>query len=262
MQFQERISNKIARRLLPARLYAALRVLVSPQFYAPLQYVSYNQDRLVTQHNCDFIEEEHFSRAYRAGEATDSWKGEDIHWRIHVMLWAAERARHMEGDFVECGVNRGGFSRAIMEYIDFAALSPRKFYLLDTFNGLVESFISAEERQNGVKTGGYEECFAAVQKTFAEFQNVELIRGIIPDTLPQVKTEKVCYLSIDMNCATPEIAAAEYFWEKMVSGAAMVLDDYGWTEFIVQKRAFDEFAKKRNTMVLSLPTGQGLILKP
>ncbi len=85
---------------------------------------------------------------------------------------------------------------------------------------------------------------------------------MIPDTLPQVKAEKVCYLLIDMNCAAPEIAAAEYFWDKLVSGAAIILDDYGWDGHIVQKQAMDEFARRKGVSVLQLPTAQGLILKP
>ena len=65
-----------------------------------------------------------------------------------------------------------------------------------------------------------------------------------------------------MNCAVPEIAAAEYFWDKLVSGAVIVLDDYGWVCHIEQKLAFDEFASRKNVQVLVLPTGQGLIFKP
>lgn len=82
------------------------------------------------------------------------------------------------------------------------------------------------------------------------------------DMLPEVKAEKVCYLSLDMNCAGPEMAAAEFFWGKMSGGAVMVLDDYGFSNFIRQKRAFDAFARAKGVEVLSLPTGQGLIFKP
>lgn len=48
----------------------------------------------------------------------------------------------------------------------------------------------------------------------------------------------------------------------MVSGAIVVLDDYGWSGHEEQKHAFDSFARSRGVEVLSLPTGQGLILKP
>ena len=47
-----------------------------------------------------------------------------------------------------------------------------------------------------------------------------------------------------------------------MSGAAVVLDDYGWEKHIVQKHAFDDFAGRMGVPILSLPTGQGLIIKP
>jgi hypothetical protein len=257
------ISN-IAMKVLPDRLFHSLRMLKKPDSYVPLTNVTYNQDGLVTVHNCDFMKDEAFQQAYQAGESLDSWFNCQVHWRIHTILWAAKRAENMEGDFVECGVNKGGFSRTIIEYINFENLKNKKFYLLDTFQGLSDKFISEEEKKHGFNVGrfGYKECYEEVKQTFSKFKNVEIIRGTIPDTLPQVKAEKVCYLSVDMNCAAPEIAAAEYFWDKLVSGAAIVLDDYGWDGHIVQKRAMDEFAKQKGVSVLSLPTAQGLIIKP
>lgn len=80
-------------------------------------------------------------------------------------------------------------------------------------------------------------------------------------TLDQVKNDKISFLSIDLNCAAPEIAAADFFWDKLVNGASIVLDDYGWAKHIVQKHAFDDFARRRGVPILSLPTGQGLIIK-
>ena len=65
-----------------------------------------------------------------------------------------------------------------------------------------------------------------------------------------------------MNCEIPEIAAAEFFWDTLVSGGVIVLDDYGWQGHIVQKHAFDLFSSRKGVQVLSLPTGQGLIFKP
>lgn len=50
---------------------------------------------------------------------TGSWNGSDLRWRVYTACWAAKHASVIPGDFVECGVNRGGMSLAVMEYIDF-----------------------------------------------------------------------------------------------------------------------------------------------
>jgi hypothetical protein len=89
-----------------------------------------------------------------------------------------------------------------------------------------------------------------------------VVRGEVPEVLPEVAAERVCYLSIDLNSVAPSIAAAEHFWPRMSRGAAMVLDDYGFPQFSDQKPAFDSFAVGIGVPILSLPTGQGLLIKP
>jgi len=246
---------------LPTRAVQLAHFFNHPDSYQLMSDFVYAQDGLATEHNCDFMKEERFARAYRKGESTGSWGDKKVHWRAHVACWAAERAKDLEGDFVECGVNKGGLALTVAHYVDFQKLKKR-FYVLDTFSGLADQYISHEERELGRTPGGYEECYEQVKASFRPFDNVVIVRGVVPDTLSQVTSEKISYLSIDMNCAEPEIAAAEFFWDRMVRSAAMLLDDYGWAGHIVQKRAFDRFADQRGVPILSLPTGQGLILKP
>ena len=231
---------------------------LSKSLYGP---VTYNQDGMATTHNAEFMTEPRFAAAYAAGKATGSWTFGDLHWRAFIVCWAAERGVALDGDFVECGVNRGGYALTVINYVEFPSL-PKRFFLLDTYDGLVERLISDEERSHGVRSGEYEPCYDAVVATFSPYDNVSIIRGTVPDTLPQVTADKIAFLSLDMNTCDPEIAAAECFWDRLTSGAAIVLDDYGWRKHYEQKRAFDEFARKRGVQVLALPTGQGLILKP
>ncbi len=221
---------------------------------------TYNEDGLYTNHNCDFMKDPLFKEAYDLGFATNSTNQWHLHWRVYVACWLANRSKNMEGDFVECGTNRGMISRAVIHYTDFGKLT-KNFYLMDTFCGLTDKYQSETEMQRDY-IPKYDECYQAVERTFGEFKNVILVRGMIPDTLPIVQTKKVSYLHIDMNCVAPEIAAGEYFWDKLVSSAGVLLDDYAYPGFYDQKIAWDDFAKQRGVEVLSLPTGQGLILKP
>lgn len=225
--------------------------------------VTYFQDGLVTTCNTDMLSEPRFAEAYAAGKATGSWGPFDPRWRTYNCTWAASHAARLEGDFVECGVNRGGMALTIVKLLQFERLAPKKFYLFDTFKGLVAEQISAREGELRAAYAGdyYSECYDEVKRTFAPFPNVELVRGVIPDTLSQVNIEKVAFLSIDMNCAAPEIMAAEHFWDRLVVGGVIVLDDYGFVGHDEQREQFLAFARKRGVSVMSLPTGQGLILK-
>jgi len=246
---------------LPPGFKKFLKVLLRPANVVVLPFPpTYDRDGLATVHSCGFVDEPLFARAYAKGEETGSWKA--IEWRAHVYSWLALQAFRLDGDFVECGVNRGGYARMVFEYLPFAA-SERRFYLMDTFNGFDLSLLSADEVERGIADSyDYSECFEDVRRTFAPFANAVLVRGQIPGTLAQVPTETVAFLSIDMNCVEPEIAAAEFFWDKLVPGAFVLLDDYGHPLHVNQKHAFDRFAERHGVRILHLPTEQGLIQKP
>ncbi|MBS0623818.1 MAG: class I SAM-dependent methyltransferase [Verrucomicrobia bacterium] len=156
-------------------------------------------------------------------------------------------------------MNKGFLSSAIMQYLNWNSLD-RQFYLFDTFCGFDSSLLNKEEAIRAKNSKQYEDCYEIAKKNFKEFKNTHLIRGSVPSTLSQVQINKVAYLSIDMNCAAPEIAAAEYFWPKMAKGGLIILDDYAYVSMTPQKRAFDKFAKDHHTQILSLPTGQGLLI--
>jgi len=57
------------------------------------------------------------------------------------------------------------------------------------------------------------------------------------------------------------VAAAEFFWERLVPGALLLLDDYACRGYRAQKVAMDRFAQTKASKILSLPTGQGLLIK-
>lgn len=228
----------------------------------------YDQDGLTTMHNHDFMREPRFRAAYERGMKA---AGEDyaIHWRVHTALWVASNALSLPGDYVECGVNRGALSSAIMQYLDWNRTGgTRRFFLLDTFGGLDPEQITDADRalleksRAKVQTGYYESNADRVRRNFEEWKNVRMIVGAVPGTLAQVDTNQVAYLHLDMNHAPPEVAAAEHFWPLLAPGAMILLDDYAYIGYGPQKTAHDAFAQSKGVTVLTLPTGQGLIQKP
>lgn len=223
--------------------------------------ITYDTDSLCTSNNADFVKNKKFKSAYEKALATEPWEGFSLQWRVYVVCWFANHIKNIEGDFVECGVNTGAYSRAIIDYIDFESLN-KTFFLLDTFNGLVSEQISENEKGNGINKylNSYRDVYKEVKNTFENFP-VKIIKGAVPDTLSECDTKAIAYLSIDMNCVLPEIAAMEYFWPKVSIGGVVILDDYGFPNHIEQKIAFDRFAKDHGIEILCLPTGQGIIIK-
>lgn len=234
------------------------RITVKHPYYLSRGPLTYNEDGLATSHICGFLSDPKFTASYSLGERTGSFGSSVIRYRAYIACWCASQVKGLQGDFVECGVNKGGLSRTIINYIDFDSLG-KTLYLLDTFNGLVEELISPEEKNQGIKSRDYEECYHEVQNTFKN-HNVKIIRGTVPDTLVQVGSDKVCYLSIDMNCIYPEIKALDYFWDKLVPGAMVLLDDYGRTSFPEHKPTYDDYVQTKGKQILTLPTGQGLLI--
>jgi O-methyltransferase len=227
--------------------------------YGPL---TYNEDGLFTRNNADFLKDKKFISAYSKSEETESWKGFSIRWRVYIVCKMAEQIKHLDGDFVECGVNRGGLSYAMVHYIDFQNTN-KLLFLLDTFTGYDSRFLTQEEKDLDLinKYASYnEDSYEYVQSIFSKFK-CKVIKGAVPDTLPQCETQKVAYLSIDMNCVEPEIAAFRYFWPKMVKGGIVILDDYGFPDHILQKNAFDKLSQELHFNIIQLPTGQALIFK-
>ena len=65
-----------------------------------------------------------------------------------------------------------------------------------------------------------------------------------------------------MNNSYAEIEAIKFLFNKIVKGGIILLDDYAYGKsFILQKTSWDKFAKTKGIQILTLPTGQGLIIK-
>lgn len=221
----------------------------------------YESDGLQSVHKHDFLNDKLFQKALNRGLQADPTLG-FMTWRLHVALWAAKHAATLQGDFVECGVNRGFLSSAIMAYLGWNNIN-RSFYLFDTFCGIATTLLSEQEIEAGRLEHNrmFSECYKEAVRNFAEFDRVRLVRGTVPESLSHVQIKQVAYLSLDMNCAQADADAFEYFWPRLSQSAVILLDDYGYHGFDATYHAFNKISAKYKVSILSLPTGQGLILK-
>jgi hypothetical protein len=195
----------------------------------------------------------------------EGWAGSppDISWRAHVCCWAAKNALAIPGDFAECGVHTGILSLTVAHFLDFATLD-RRFWLFDTFAGIPLDHIPVAERAQVtlLNSDVYFDCYQLAERNFSAYPNARLVRGVLPESLDLASIDKLAYLSMDLNNSTAEMATIDRLWSKLSPGAIVVLDDYAFNGFEPQHHAWNEFARSLNLMVLTIPTGQGLLIKP
>jgi hypothetical protein len=213
----------------------------------------------------EFLREPAFSSAWTKAVAAASYGWSDlvpdIRWRAHVALWA-RRGLQIEGDFVECGVYTGLLSLTICHTLEFAKLD-RKFFLFDTYDGIPIEGLPPGEREIAEEMNRhmYKDVFAEVQKHFAPFPNAILVRGKLPESLAGAELRRIAYLSVDLNNATAERPCIETLWPKLSQGAIVVIDDYAHKGHRPQYDMWNDFGAKVGCPIVTLPTGQGLMIK-
>ena len=148
----------------------------------------YAHDGLLTVHSDHFRNDPQFRAAYARGIKASAGVDPHFEWRVHVALWAARTAAKLTGDFVECGVNAGFISSAIMQRLNWSGMG-RQFYLIDTFEGPVFDQFSDDEIERGrlniarqaMAAGAFVTDMDRVHSNFSEWRNVQVIReGSLP----------------------------------------------------------------------------------
>jgi predicted O-linked N-acetylglucosamine transferase (SPINDLY family) len=197
--------------------------------------------------NLSFLDDQSLMTAVATHADTVTEKA--ILWRTAVLVWAARHALKLDGDFVECACYRGTTARILIDALGLQH-TDKRYYLYDSF--------ASDPRTPDITSDQFE---AHVRSRFAEMPNVIVTAGYIPQVLERVAPEKISLLHLDLNNAAAEIGALEKLFHRMVPGAMLILDDYGWIQYREQKLQEDAFFAERGYSVLELPTGQGMVIR-
>jgi len=210
---------------------------------------------ILFQRNLGFRRDPRFVRAMRKNARTN--QESSLQLRLNTLIWAAQHALHVPGDFVEAGVWRGFCSAVIADYLDFSRV-PKVFYLYDTFEGIPAALDSEKHNSPAFSEAG---LYESVVARFADYPNVRIVKGAVPDSFAQAVPERISFLHLDMNSSKSEIAALEVLFDRVSPGGLIIFDDYGWLGYEAQKIAEDAFMAERGYRILELPSGQGMLLK-
>ena len=175
-------------------------------------------------------------------------------------LWQAV-ASAPDGPSIEVGAYKGGSARLIAESIRHAGRSSR-FYVCDTFQGHAhtDALLDTQHR-DGTK---FRDTSAdEVRQYLSDYGNVQVVPGDIHVTatqLAQVPAWGFVHVDVDVHNTTD--FCLRFFAPRLLPGAWLVVDDYGFTTCPGAKKAVDDFiAEQTDFRMLHLLTGQALILK-
>jgi hypothetical protein len=183
--------------------------------------------------------------------------------RAYVVLRAAEMALDCaEGDFVECGVFRGGTALLASEVILRDTMNaPPLFHLFDTFSGVPSEGLTQREVADGfIGKCSQDVSLDATKENLNAYAGfLRYYPGYIPDTFDDFEPRPIRYLHIDINTKKAHRECLEFFVPMLVDGAVILFDDYGWPKHAESKTTIDEYFNINGMpLPVALMTGQSL----
>lgn len=219
------------------------------------------EDGLFTIQHRDFENNASFNNAYNLAitHATSAGVDPHIRWRARVFQFFLKQ--RIPGKCVELGTAHGFMFYCALKKFDDEGInfSGSKIFLIDKFDQKkvdpISGMILPDLDRN------YSIDAESTIERFSSFKEVSVITGTVPEVLTTFDTTEISFLHIDLNTARAEVAGLKLLYKNLKSGAIVLLDDYGFPNFRESRIAHDELAVELGYEILSLPTGQGLIIK-
>jgi O-methyltransferase len=163
----------------------------------------------------------------------------------------------IQGDFVECGVWRGGSSMMIALSLLKFGLTDRKIYLYDTYEGMSEPTeadkdfkgetantllkASVKDKENSVWClAGIDDVRQNMRFTQYPTELVHFIKGKVEDMLPQQSpAAPLALLRLDTDWYESTRHELIHLYPLLQGQGVLILDDYGYWQGA--KKAVDEY---------------------
>lgn len=165
------------------------------------------------------------------------------------------------GDFVECGVWKGGSAMMIALVLKKYGLTDREIYLYDTFEGMVEPtledktvngknaelMMKKEEHDKVSATSVWcysplDEVKKNLQSTGYPLSQIHFIKGKVEDTLAMNLPGRLALLRLDTDWYVSTQTELEYLYPLLEKKGVLIIDDFGHWEGA--KKAVVEYFQK------------------
>jgi hypothetical protein len=188
-------------------------------------------------------------------------------YRMYALNQAIEYVckADISGDFVECGVWRGGSAMNMAYTLQQLGQTHRKIYLYDTFQGMVEpsdrDTVSWFRRkaifrwQRSQKSAQNLWCYASLSDVRSNLlatgypkENLIFVQGKVEETLSQTLPDKIALLRLDTDWYRSTLHELTHLFPRLTALGVLIVDDYGHWEG--QKQAVDEYFRHNDISML------------
>lgn len=180
--------------------------------------------------------------------------------RCYILYRLCQHCTHLEGDFAESGVYKGGTAFLIAHVMRRRNVQGKPLHLFDTFTGLPPI---ADKDPSGLKPGMFGDVNLNDVKDYLQMFSFTVFHpGVMPETFEAVEDRRFAFVHVDVDLYKTAKDCCDFFYSRMVRGGVMIFDNYGFQPYRgAEKRAVDEFFNDKPECPVSLPTGQCLIIK-
>lgn len=186
--------------------------------------------------------------------------------RIFSLLNAVEYvvANGIPGDFVECGVWKGGSSMAMALSLMKQSSAARHLHLFDTYEGMSEPSevdrdfrgTSASDRlatEDKATSAVWAYCplddvRSALYSTGYSTDHIHFVEGKVEDTLPAEAPDEIALLRLDTDWYESTLHELVHLYPRLSVGGVMIIDDYG--DWAGARRAVDEYIQSNGLKLL------------
>ena len=160
------------------------------------------------------------------------------------------RLNNIEGDFVECGVWKGGNILGMMEYLSYHNMIDRKVWIYDTFEGMTNPEDDDVDFNNTKANDIIDSirCYSPLEEVKINLSSSSLpndrlvyVVGDICETLDYEKNipNKISILRLDTDWYKSTKKEMEVLYPKLINNGVLIVDDYGhWKG---SKKAVDDY---------------------
>jgi O-methyltransferase len=190
----------------------------------------------------------------RFGEQTGA--NTDRRWMLFQLMRLVDS---VPGDTCECGVWKGAGSYLICSMNRRSRSKGRNHFIFDSFEGLSDP--TPSEDGPYWTRGDLSHPMDSVRQTLADFENVRMYKGWIPDRFAEVADRRFAFVHIDVDLYQPTLDCIQFFHPRLNPGGIIVCDDYGFNTCPGATRAVDRYLSDKSEKMVALSCGGGFLIK-